>query len=108
MKDGRQEEKGKTEDKTVEWHHWFNGLEFEEVPGADDGEGSLARCYSWGHKGWDITERLNWTEKAWNNQGRESVLKRKPTLLVGIENGADSMDNMMEDQQKYKHTYSGI
>ena len=27
-KDWRQEEKGTTEDKMVEWHHWFNGHEF--------------------------------------------------------------------------------
>ena len=28
-KDGRQEEKGKTEDEVVGWHHRFNGHEFE-------------------------------------------------------------------------------
>ena len=27
-KDWRQEEKGKTEDEMVEWHHWLNGHEF--------------------------------------------------------------------------------
>ena len=28
-KDGRQEEKGTTEDEMVGWHHWLNGHEFE-------------------------------------------------------------------------------
>ena len=28
-KDWRREEKGTTEDKMVEWHHWLNGHEFE-------------------------------------------------------------------------------
>ena len=28
-KDRRQEEKGMTEDEVVEWHHWFDGHEFE-------------------------------------------------------------------------------
>ena len=35
-KDWRQEN-GKTEDEMVGWHHWLNGLEFEQTPG--DGEG---------------------------------------------------------------------
>ena len=60
-KDGRQEEKGTTEDEMVGWYHWLDGLEFEQAPGVGDGQGSLA-CYSpWGHKESDMTERLNWT-----------------------------------------------
>ena len=58
----RQEEKGTTEDKVVGWHHQLNGHEFEQAPGAGEGQGSLV-CYSpWGHKKSDMTERLNWTE----------------------------------------------
>ena len=30
-KDWRQEEKGKTEDEMVGWHHWLNGHEFEQL-----------------------------------------------------------------------------
>ena len=44
-KDWRKEEKGTTEDKKVGWHHWFNGHEFEQAPGAGEGQGSLACCY---------------------------------------------------------------
>ena len=59
-KDGRQEEKGMTEDEMAGWHHWLDGREFEQAPGAGDGQGSLA-CYSpWGHKESDMTEQLNW------------------------------------------------
>ena len=43
-KDWRQE-KGRTEDEMVGWHHRLNGYEFEQAPGVGDGQGSLA-CYS--------------------------------------------------------------
>ena len=55
-KDQRQEEKGTTEDEVVEWHHWFNGHEFEQIPGDTEGQGRLVYCSPWGHKttlGWE-------------------------------------------------------
>ena len=58
----RQEEKGTTEDEMVEWHHWHDGLEFEQAPGAGDGQESLACCSPWGCKELDMAERLNWTK----------------------------------------------
>ena len=60
-KDWRQEEKGVTEDKMVEWHHWLNGHEFEQTPGDSEGQGSLACCSPWGHRESDTTELLNKT-----------------------------------------------
>ena len=62
-KDLRQEEKGMTEDEMVGWHHQPNGHEFEQAPGVDDGQGSLACCSPWGHKESDTTERLNWIDE---------------------------------------------
>ena len=47
-KDGRQEEKGMTEDKIVGWHHRLNGHEFEQALGDGEGWGSLACCSPWG------------------------------------------------------------
>ena len=61
-KDGRQEEKGTTEDEIVGWHHRCEGHEFEQALGLGDGQGSLACCSPWDHKRSDMTERLNWTE----------------------------------------------
>ena len=61
-KDWRWEEKGMTEDETVEWHHQFDGHEFEHALGVGDGQGSLACCCLCGCKESDTTERLNWTE----------------------------------------------
>ena len=55
-KDGRQEEKGTTEDEMVGWHHRLNGHEFEQAPGDGEGQGSLACCSPWGHKEMDTTE----------------------------------------------------
>ena len=62
-KDWRWEEKGMTEDKMVGWHHWIDGHEFEQVPGAGDGQGGLACCSPWGCRvryEWatELTEKL--------------------------------------------------
>ena len=46
-KDWRQDEKVVTENEMVGWHHWLNGLEFEQTLGDGKGEGSLACCSPW-------------------------------------------------------------
>ena len=43
----------------VGWHHQFNGHELGETLGDGEGQGSLARCSSWGHKESDMTWRVN-------------------------------------------------
>ena len=43
----------------VGWHHQLNGHEFEQAPGDDEVQGSLACCSSWGHKESYMTEWLN-------------------------------------------------
>jgi len=53
-KDWRQ--KGTTEDEMVGWHHWLNGLQFEQTPEDSEGQGSLACCSPWGRKESDTTE----------------------------------------------------
>ena len=58
-KDWKQE-KGTTEDEMVGWHHWLDGHEFEQSPGVDDGQGSMACCSPWGRKESDTTEWLNY------------------------------------------------
>ena len=55
-------EKWMTEDEMVGWHHRLNGHGFGWTPEVDVGQGGLACCSPWGHKDWDMTERLNWTE----------------------------------------------
>ena len=57
--DGRQEEKGTTEDEMAGWHHRLDGHEFEWTLGDGDGQGGLACCDLWGH---DWATELNWTE----------------------------------------------
>ena len=57
-KDWKQEEKRMTEDEMVGWHQWWDGHEFEYLPGIGVGQGSLV-C--WGRKDLDVTEQLNWT-----------------------------------------------
>ena len=57
-KDWRQEEKGMPEDEMVGWHHRLNGHEFEQTPGDNEGQGSLACC---SYKESDMAGWLNWT-----------------------------------------------
>ena len=54
-KNWEQEEKGMTEDEIIGWHHRFNGHEFEETPGDNDGQGSLGCCSPWDLKESDGT-----------------------------------------------------
>ena len=44
-----------TEDEMVRWHHRLNGHEFEQVPGDNEGQGSLVWNSPWGHKESDLT-----------------------------------------------------
>ena len=61
-KDWRQEEKGTPEDVMVRWHHWLDRHEFEQAPGVDDGQGSLACCSPWSRRvGHNWANELNWT-----------------------------------------------
>ena len=48
-----------TEDEMVGWHHGLDGYEFEQAPGAGNGQGSLACCSPCSRKESDISERLN-------------------------------------------------
>ena len=59
-KDWRQEEKGRTEDEKVGWHHRLDGHEFEQALGVGDGQGGLKSCSPWGYKELDMTDWLNW------------------------------------------------
>ena len=45
---GGQEEKGMTEDEMAGWHHRLNGHEFEQAPGAGDGQGKPGMLQSMG------------------------------------------------------------
>ena len=57
-KDIRQE-KGRTEDEMIGWHHWLNEHEFEQASGDGERQGSLACCSPLGGKELDTTELLN-------------------------------------------------
>ena len=68
-KDWGREEKGMTEDEMVGWHCWLNGQEFEQAPGAGDGQGGQVCCSPWDRKASDKTEWLNNNKEAgeWND-----------------------------------------
>ena len=50
---------GATEDEMVGWHHLLSEHEFEQTLGDGEGQGNLACCSPWSHKGSDRTEQLN-------------------------------------------------
>ena len=47
--EGRRE--GDDRDEMDGWHHWLNGREFKQASGDGEGQGSLACCSPWVHKG---------------------------------------------------------
>ena len=57
--DGRQEEKGMTEDEMVGGDHQLDGHEFEQAPEVGDRQGRLAYCSQWGCKESDTSVQLN-------------------------------------------------
>ena len=50
-----------TDDEMVGLHHQLDRHEFEQAPGAGDGQGSLACCSPWGGKESDTTERFHFS-----------------------------------------------
>ena len=65
----------------VGWHHGHNGHEFEQAPGAGDGQGGLVCCSSWGHKESDTTEQLNGNEITFLDH---SDLKVSPSTIYKV------------------------
>ena len=59
----RQEEKVRTEDEMVVWHHRLNGHGFGWTSGVGDGQGGLEYCGPWGHK--ELAWLSYWTEPNW-------------------------------------------
>ena len=49
----------RTEDEMFGWHHGLNGHEYEQTPGAGEGQASLVCCSPCGCKESDTTEKLN-------------------------------------------------
>ena len=65
-KDWRQEEKGTTEDEMVGWHHWLDEHEFEQVPGAGNGQGTWHAAVHGVTK--SQTWLRDWTQLNWSWQ----------------------------------------
>ena len=86
-KDWSQEEKGMTEDEMVGWHYLLlDGHEFEQTPGDDKGQGSLACCSPWGCKESDTAERLTWTEAKMCIWMRKGNNKEEKSMTLKSEN----------------------
>ena len=48
-----------SEDEMVGWHYRLSGLEFEQIAGDGERQGSLVCCSTWDRKELDTTEQLN-------------------------------------------------
>ena len=64
-KDWMQKEKGPAEDEIVREHHQFNGYEFEQTLGDNEGQGSLMCCSPWGCKELDTIS--HWATAIWHS-----------------------------------------
>ena len=82
-KDWGQEEKGRTEDEMVRWHHWLNGHEFEQALGDGEVLGGLAFCSPWSRRKSDTTEWLNDYEAALIMKNFSRVDKKSWCQRVG-------------------------
>ena len=72
-----------TENQMVGWHHRLEGHEFEQAPGDGDGQGGLACCSPWGHKGHAQTRLSNWTTTLHNNNNSIKNNIKASTLYNG-------------------------
>ena len=77
------------------WHHWLDGHEFEWTPGVGDGQGGLACCDSWGRKGSDTTERLNWT------QGHKRTVKNCTELYRKLQDTDERNQRWHKQMERY-------
>ena len=69
-----QDDKRTTEDEMVGWHHWLNGLEFEQTQGDSDEQKSLVCCTSW------VCVRHNLVTE----QQQDEVMRAVPTDGISI------------------------
>ena len=102
-KDWRQEEKGKTEDEMIGWHHRLNGHEFGQALGIGDGHGSLVCCSPWGHKVLDTTEWLCWTEHN-SILLKKLIYKRSSSNMLDYTLERFSYYIIMASWVKYRHS----
>ena len=86
-------EKGMTEDKMVEWHHQFDGHEFDKTVGDTKGQGSLACCSPWGHRESGTTEWLN------NNLQAFGITEEKRRSRKNIRNNDEDFSTLIIDTQ---------
>ena len=91
-KDWRWEEKGTTEDEMVGWHHRFDGHEFEQALGVDEGQGSLACCSPWGREELDMLN--DWTDNYRIKWLKNSAMPR--------------LQNITNQKVKWKEWYNKI
>ena len=94
-KDWRQKEKGTTVGKMLVWHHQHNKHEFDQAPGDDEEQGSLACCISWGLKELDTTQWLNNKQQNFLLANMSSV----QSILIHINNQENT--NWIERQSYY-------
>ena len=64
-KDRKQREKRVADDEMVGWHHWLNEHKFEQTPGDNEEQGSLACCCSWGRKELGHNLGTEWWQQPW-------------------------------------------
>ena len=118
--DWRQEEKGMTEDEMVGQHHRRDGHEFEQAPGAGDGQGSrsaavhgVAKSQTWLsdrtdyiyclHNAWSLIFKLIWFSKS---SPGSTVAKNLPANAGGAVPGSGRPPGVGKDNPLQSLQYS--
>ena len=99
----RQEEKRKTEDEMVGWHHWFDGHEFEQAPEVGDGKPGTLQSMVLQRVGHDWVTELNWTElMAWMEKEKSAFTWWSLELKIQIERRTNNRHRLHLDLRHLK------
>ena len=101
-KDWGQEKKRATEDEMIGWHHWLNGLEFEQTLGDSNGQGSLAGCSPWDRRvrhGWmteltDVGHSVGFSFWRYNSFSPDLTFNFPFSAVSGLSCGTQAPGNM--------------
>ena len=87
----------------------IDGHEFEQDPGGDDGQGSLACCSPWGCKESDTSQRLNDNNIIFNGKKNECLLSlniknkiRMFVLITSVLHGIRGFNYSKQPAKRYK------
>ena len=99
-KDGRQEEKGTTEEEMVGWHHQLDGQEFEQAPGDGNRQGSVLQSTG--------SQSRTQLSDGTTEQQPQSLVKAFPPQVATQAQGEDRRAQHLSESLGSSHTRQGF